>query len=175
MPTTREEIHAMAKTKAAKLHATANDLGANVREVSVSVLNATLADTMDLTNATHMAHWTVRGPQFAGLHTLFEDFYNQLKAVTDDVAERIVQLGGTPDGTTQAVGDKTRLEPYPSDLRNGLDHVKALTTRYAALAKSVREGIDSTDEAGDADTADLLTGLSRTLDKALWMLEAHLG
>ena len=53
--------------------------------------------------------------------------------------------------------------------------MKALTARYAALAKTVREGIDETDEAGDADTADLLTSLSRTLDKALWMLEAHLG
>ena len=42
------------------------------------------------------------------------------------------------------------------------------------LEASVREGIDSTDEAGDADTADLLTGLSRMLDKQLWMLEAHL-
>ncbi len=164
----------MAKSKTAKLHATHNDLGANAREVAVSVLNATLADTMDLTNATHMAHWTVRGAHFAGLHKLFEDFYNQLSEVTDDIAERVVQLGGTPDGTTQAVGEKTRLEPYPADLRDGIEHVKALTTRYAALAKTVRAGIDTTDEAGDADTADLLTGLSRMLDKQLWMLEAHL-
>lgn len=165
----------MAKTKTAKLHATHNDLGANAREVSVVVLNATLADTMDLTNAVHMAHWTVRGSQFAGLHTLFENFYNQLHAIIDDVAERVVQLGGTPDGTTQAVGEKTRLEPYPADLRDGMDHVKALVTRYAALGKSAREGIDAVDEAGDADTADLLTDLSRLLDKSLWMLEAHLG
>ena len=165
----------MAKSKSAKLHATHNDLGPNAREVSVAVLNATLVDTMDLTNSVHMAHWTVRGTHFAGLHALFETFYDQLGAVTDDLAERVVQLGGTPDGTTQAVGEKTRLEPYPAELRDGIDHVKALTTRYAVLAKSVREGIDSTDEAGDADTADLLTGFSRTLDKALWMLEAHLG
>ncbi len=165
----------MAKSKAAKLHATRNDLGANVREVSVGALNATLSDAMDLTNSVRMAHWTVRGPQFAGLHALFETFYNQLGVATDDVAERVIQLGGTPDGTTQLVGEKTRLEAYPADLRDGLDHVKALTARYAALAKSVREGIDATDEAGDADTADLLTEVSRMLDKALWMLEAHLG
>ena len=165
----------MAKPKASKLHATHNDLGANVREVSVGVLNATLADTVDLTNSVRMAHWTVRGPHFAGLHALFEGFYDQLGAVTDDIAERVIQLGGTPDGTTQIIGEKTRLEAYPAELRDGMDHVKALTKRYAALAKTVREGIDETDAAGDADTADLLTGYSRTLDKALWMLEAHLG
>ena len=157
-----------------KLAPTRNDLGANAREVSVGVLNATLADSMDLTNAIRMAHWTVKGPHFAGLHALFETFYTDMAAVTDDIAERLVQLGGTPDGTTQLVGAKTRLAPYPADLTDGLKHVAALTDRYAALAATVRAGIDATDEAGDADTADLLTGLSRALDKALWMLEAHL-
>lgn len=165
----------MATSKTAKLHPTRNDLGANVRELSVGILNATLADAMDLTNGLRMAHWTVRGPQFAALHALFETFYDQLGVATDDIAERVIQIGGTPDGTTQLVGEKTRLDAYPPGLRDGMDHVKALTARYAALAKTVREGIDETDEAGDADTADLLTGLSRTLDKALWMLEAHLG
>ena len=138
------------------------------------MLNATLADAIDLTNAARMAHWTVRGAQFAALHALFGDFYDQLAAVTDDIAERVVQLGGTPDGTTQRVGEASRLDPYPAGLRAGMDHVKALADRYAMLAKSVRAGIDATAGAGDADTADLLTGFSRSLDKALWMLEAHL-
>ncbi len=164
----------MTKTKAGPLHGTRNDLGANVRDISVGVLNATLADAMDLTNGVRMAHWTVRGPHFAALHALFETFYDQLGEATDEIAERVVQLGGTPDGTTQAIGARSRLEAYPADLRDGLAHVKALTERYAALARTVRAGIATTDEAGDADTADLLTGFSRTLDKALWMLEAHL-
>ena len=58
--------------------------------------------------------------------------------------------------------------------RIALDHVAALADRYAMVGKALREGIDATDEAGDADTADLLTGLSRAADKMLWMLEAHL-
>lgn len=156
------------------LRSTRNDLGANARDVSAGVLNATLVDAIDLTNAVRMAHWTVKGPHFAGLHALFETFYTDLAAVTDDVAERIVQLGGTPDGTTQLVGARTRLAPYPAELRDGLQHVAALTDRYAALAATVRAGIDATADAWDADTADLLTGLSRMIDKALWMLEAHL-
>jgi starvation-inducible DNA-binding protein len=49
-----------------------------------------------------------------------------------------------------------------------------LVDRYAGLASSARAAIDATDEAGDADTADLFTALSRALDKQLWFLEAHL-
>lgn len=158
-----------------RLGTTRNDLGENARLVSVGLLNAALVDLMDLTNAVRMAHWTVRGPHFAALHAQFGEFYQQLSEVTDDVAERVVQLGGTPDGTTQRAAARTRLAPYGEDLRDGMAHVTALTERYAALARTTRTAVDAAAEAGDADTADLLTGTSRMLDKALWMLEAHLG
>lgn len=157
-----------------KLTRTRNTLGENTRLASVGLLNAALVDLIDLTNGVRMAHWTVRGPHFAALHAKFEEFYDQLGEAVDDTAERIIQLGGTPEGTTQAVGAATRLAAYPGDLRDGLGHVAALADRYAALATTTREAIDAADEAGDADTADLLTGTSRMLDKALWMLEAHL-
>lgn len=159
----------------AKLAHTRNTLGENARLVSIGLLNSALADLMDLTNGVRMAHWTVRGAHFAALHAKFEEFYGQLGATVDDMAERIVQLGGTPSGTTQAVGRTTRLAPYPADLRDGMAHVAALAERYAALADTTRNAIDIASEAGDANTADLLTDTSRMLDKALWMLEAHLG
>jgi starvation-inducible DNA-binding protein len=157
------------------LHPTLNDLGENARLASMALLDAALMDLSDLTNGLRMAHWTVRGPQFAALHELFGRFYADLGTETDEIAERIVQLGGTPSGTTQLIGRGTRLQPYDPALTAGLEHVKALAGRYAALARSTRAAVDTAAEAGDADTADLLTGTSRLLDKALWMLEAHLG
>ena len=157
-----------------KLRKVSNDLGENARLTSTGLLNAALADLMDLTNGVRMAHWTVRGPHFAALHALFGDFYAQLNTETDDIAERVVQLGGTPEGTTQVVAAATRLAPYGQEVSDGLEHVKALATRYTAVAATTRAAVDAAAEAGDADTADLLTGTSRMLDKALWMLEAHL-
>jgi len=168
----------MAKERAAAAagtaHATRNDVVDNAKQVSIGVLNACLVDTVDLYNATRQAHWNVKGPKFLSLHELFEQFYNQLQTASDDLAERVVQLGGTAVGTTQALAERTRLQPYPTDLYAGEDHIKALSERYAAVARTLRHGIDETDEAGDADTADLLTEQSRAIDKSLWMLEAFL-
>ena len=166
----------MAKSagKTGKTMPTRNDVADNAKQVSINVLQGCLVDAVDLYNATRQAHWNVKGPHFGELHRLFEEFYNALQTSTDDLAERIVQLGGTANGTTQVLAGQTRLEPYPTDLYAGMDHVRALSDRYAAVAKTLREGIDQTDEAGDADTADLLTEKSRATDKMLWMLEAHL-
>ena len=150
-----------------------NDLKDNAKKASIEVLQACLTDSIDLYNATRHAHWNVKGPHFRSFHLMFEEFYTQLALDIDELAERLVQLGGTAMGVSQSVPGKTRLPAYPTDLQGGMSHVKALLDRYAAVAKALREGIDSTDEAGDADTADLLTGLSRNTDKAVWMLEAH--
>jgi starvation-inducible DNA-binding protein len=152
---------------------TLNDVPDNGKKIAVGALQGILVDSTDLTNMTRQAHWNVKGPQFAGLHKLFEEFYNKLNVLTDEIAERIVQLGGIADGTTQTIGNTTRLEPYSNKTLEGLDHVRQLASRYGAHAKTVREGIDATDEAGDTDTSDLLTEHSRFIDKCLWMLEAH--
>ena len=157
---------------APKLSRSRNDLKDNAKKASIAVLSGCLADGIDLYNATRHAHWNVKGPHFHALHTMFETFYGQLASDIDELAERLVQLGGTAMGTSQAVNGATRLPPYPTDLKAGMGHVAALLDRYTAVAKAVRDGIDQTDAAGDADTADLLTGVSQHLDKAVWMMEA---
>jgi starvation-inducible DNA-binding protein len=149
-----------------------NDLADNAKKTSIEVLQACLTDGVDLYNATRQAHWNVKGPNFHGLHAMFEEFYTTLATDIDELAERIVQLGGTANGTSQTVAAGTRLPPYPTDLRAGEAHLAALLDRYAAMAAALRQGIAATDEAGDADTADILTGVSKNVDKALWMLEA---
>ena len=65
------------------------------------------------------------------------------------------------------------LKPYPTDIHKTKDHLAALISHYAAVAKSARTAIDEASEAGDADTADIFTAYSRALDKSLWFLEAH--
>jgi starvation-inducible DNA-binding protein len=152
---------------------TKNDLKSNTRKVSIELLNARLADAIDLALITKQAHWNIKGPQFIAIHEMLDGFRTELDGHVDTIAERAVQLGGTAFGTSQVVAQKTTLKPYPTDIHKTKDHLAALIEHYATVAKSVRAAIDEADEAGDADTADIFTGYSRALDKSLWFLEAH--
>jgi starvation-inducible DNA-binding protein len=162
-----------AQTKGAYLHKTSNNLKSNAKAVSMELLQARLADSIDLALVTKQAHWNLKGPQFIGVHLMLDGFREEQDEWSDMIAERITQLGGTARGTTQEVTKGTSLPPYPTDIYAIPDHVHALIERYAACANAVRKNIDETDDAGDKDTADLLTEVSRGLDKQLWFLEAH--
>jgi starvation-inducible DNA-binding protein len=155
------------------LHSTGNDLNSNAKKVAVELLNARLADAIDLALLTKQAHWNIKGPQFIALHEMIDGFRTELDTHVDTMAERVVQLGGTALGTTQVVGKASKLPAYPTDIYASDDHLAALIERYAMAANSVRAAIDEADEAGDADTADIFTAYSRALDKSLWFLEAH--
>ncbi len=155
------------------MHSTRHDLPAKSREKLVALLNACLASGIDLYLQTKQAHWNVKGPQFIALHELFDRVAETIEGGNDELAERAVMLGGTALGTTQVVQRASALKPYATDIVKGTDHVEALGNALATYAKQVRAAIETATQAGDADTADLFTGISRDVDKQLWFVEAH--
>jgi starvation-inducible DNA-binding protein len=155
------------------VHVTRNNLDSNTRTTVSALLNARLADAIDLALMTKQAHCNVRGRQFIAVHEMLDGLRAELDEDVDTVAERVLQLGGLALGTTQAVAHGSALKPYPADLVSVDSHIAALSERYAVVANSTRAAIEAAEEAGDANTADILTGFSRALDKALWLLEAH--
>ena len=157
-----------------RFYPTRIDLSTDVRKKVVTLLNQSLAASLDLKTQTKQAHWNVKGKDFYQLHQLFDEMAGEIEEYVDMVAERITALGGTALGTARVAADNSILKEYPLDAIDGEEHITALADRYAAYAKHVREAIDATDELGDADTADLYTEISRTIDKRLWFLEAHL-
>lgn len=155
-------------------HPTRNDLPETTRREMIALLNAHLADGIDLALQAKQAHWNVKGPHFLTLHELFDKLYAEAAEWNDLVAERAVQLGGTAEGTLQVVAGNTRLSPYKVELSSGRDHLEALTDVLSVYGKCARESIDAASRAGDADTADIFTEISRGSDKMLWFIESHL-
>lgn len=137
-------------------------------------LNALLADGLDLHSQIKVAHWNIKGPQFAALHPLFETFAVSLAAFNDSIAERAVTLGARAYGTARHVAKASKLPDYPQDTSRDLDHVKLLAERFEKYLDGVRDSRAVGEKLGDADTVDLLTGIVTEFEKNAWFLRASL-
>ncbi len=156
------------------MYPTKNDLPESSRTKLADLLNARLADAIDLQTQCKQAHWNVKGPNFIALHKLFDEVNGEVEEYVDTIAERVVQLGGRAEGTARSVAKRSSLAEYASKTDSGRDHVEALSTALAAFGKAARHAIEQSNELKDADTADLFTEVSRGVDKWLWFVEAHL-
>lgn len=157
-----------------ELHNTKIDLAKESREQLVELLNARLADASDLKSQAKQAHWNVKGMNFFQLHELFDAVATVVEGHIDLIAERITTLGGTAHGTVRSAAQRSSLSEYPHEITDGPAHVDALSTALADFGRLVRQNIDEAGTLGDQDTADLLTEISREIDKNLWFVEAHL-
>ena len=144
------------------------------REKLVALLNARLADTFDLYSQLKQAHWNVKGSDFIQLHELYDTIAESVLEYVDEIAERATALGGLALGTARLAAEASTLEEYPLDAVAGMDTVEAIADRLGAYAAAVRTAIETAIELDDQDTGDLFIEVSRTIDKHLWFVEAHL-
>ena len=155
------------------LYETLNDLPKPARIELNELLNQRLADAIDLQSQLKQAHWNVKGPNFIGLHKLFDEIYEAVADYVDMLAERVVQLGGVAEGTIRVAAARSRLDEYPMAQAEGAAHIIAVSKGLATFGREVRLSIDEAAELEDAGTADLFTEISRGIDKWLWFVEAH--
>ncbi len=141
----------------------------------VQSLNAVLADGLDLHSQIKVAHWNIKGPQFAALHPLFETFAVGLAADNDAVAERAVTLGGRALGSARHVAGASRLAEYPQQTSRDMEHVKLLAERFESYLQGLRASRALAERASDTDTVDLLTPIVTQFEKHDWFLRASLG
>lgn len=156
------------------MYKTKIDLPEKTRRAVVTILNERLADAIDLQSQVKQAHWNVKGPHFIALHELFDKISDTILEQIDDIAERVTSLGGTAEGTVAVAAKRSKLKNYPLSITSGRDHLFYLSTQISTFGKAARAAIEDTGKLGDANTADLFTGISRELDKYLWFVEAHL-
>ncbi len=162
------------KTKSQPTFSTRVDIPAEARESLIALLNARLADSFDLYSQLKQAHWNVKGREFFQLHQLYDLVAESVLEYVDTIAERATALGGLALGTARLAASSSSLEEYPLDAVTCEETLVTVANRLATFGNAVRESIDEADELGDPDTADVFTEVSRTIDKHLWFVEAHL-
>ena len=155
-----------------KLLPTSIDIPQKNRDLLVALLNQQLANLSDLVSQTKQAHWNVRGSHFIAYHKLFEEIAGMFDQPIDQLAERVTALGGATLGTVRAAAENSELDELSPKIRADKELVLALRAGFKTAANLTRRAIAKAEQLDDAGTADLLTGISRTLDQSLWFLDA---
>ncbi|MNH91615.1 General stress protein 20U [compost metagenome] len=137
-------------------------------------INLQIANWTVLYTKLHQFHWYVKGPNFFTLHEKFEELYTEAAGYMDELAERLLAIGGKPVATlkeTLAIATIQETEGMlPAE-----QMVDAVIEDFRLVVTQLKEGIHTAEEAGDEASADLLLGIQTALDKHIWMLSAYMG
>lgn len=143
------------------------------RDSVVKILNNLLADEYVLYTKTRNYHWNVVGPQFNDLHKFFQEQYEALDEMVDEVAERARSVGGKAYGTLAEFSQHSRLKEQPGKQPAAATMVANLQADHEAMVRTLRADLETVMEKhNDAGTNDFLTGLMEKHEKMAWMLRS---
>lgn len=136
-------------------------------------LNMQLANWNVLYTKLHNYHWYVTGSDFFTLHVKFEELYTEASGYVDEIAERILTIGGRPLATLQEYLAHSSLDEATSSEKT-TEMVQSLVKDYNLVVSESKEVIVGAEELNDDVTVDLFTGISVALEKHVWMLGSYL-
>lgn len=147
------------------------ELGAAAKVIEV--LQDRLVATIDLQLTLKHVHWNVVGPHFIAVHQMLDPQVDAVREMSDELAERIATLGGSPFGTPGAVVAARRWDDYAMGRDAALKHLAALDSVYVGVIEDYRKGVADTEDL-DPVSEDLLIGHLSTLELHHWFVRAHL-
>jgi starvation-inducible DNA-binding protein len=139
----------------------------------IEVLQDRLIATIDLQLTLKHVHWNVVGPHFIAVHQMLDPQVDAVREMSDELAERIATLGGSPSGTPGAVVSGRRWEDYAMGRDSALKHLAALDSVYVGVIEDYRNGVSDTEDL-DPVTEDLLVDHLHKLELFHWFVRAHL-
>ena len=139
----------------------------------VNSLNQLLIDYQVHYQNLRLFHWNVKGPFFFVLHDKFEELYLEAAEKIDEVAERILALGGTPKASLSSITSNATI-PAADELIDANDMVKAILVANQTLVAEVNTVLAEATAEDDEGTLDIFTGYIRELEKQNWMLRSFL-
>jgi starvation-inducible DNA-binding protein len=149
------------------------ELTAHAKQECAEALAKVLADTFVLYLKTHNFHWNVEGPQFVGLHKLFEEQYRDLWNALDEIAERIRALGHHAPGTTEKFNELSQVKESDG-IPASAEMLHALIADNEAVVHTIRAALSTAQSAGDEATAGLLADRLAYHEKQMWMMKSTL-
>lgn len=138
-----------------------------------AALNRQTANWFLLGVKLHHYHWYVSGSQFFTPHEKFEELYNEAAGYADDLAERLLAIGGQPASSMKQYLELSDLQ----EARGGEDAkgmVMELVRDFTTVSKELQAAIATAEELADQPTADLLIGIRSSIEKHAWMLNAFI-
>lgn len=145
------------------------------RKKVVETLNMRLCDEYVLYTKTRKYHWNVVGPRFSQLHEFFEEQYETLDEMIDEIAERARQLGGKSLGTLDEFVRHSSINEDPGQNPDSQTMISNLLKDHEAIVKTLRKNADEADEEyDDMATNDFFLEAVQKHEKMAWMLRAHL-
>lgn len=140
------------------------------------VLNTIVASQGLMYIKLHQLHWYVKGPHFFALHEKFEELYDQMTEDLDEVAERLLAIGGEPYSTLEEYMQHSVIKES-SDYKtmSEKEMVQEAVKDYRRLGEELEKGIRLTEEAEDDPSNDMLIAIKNESEKQVWMLQAFLG
>jgi starvation-inducible DNA-binding protein len=122
----------------------------------------------------HNYHWYVKGGQFFTLHEKFEELYNEAEVNNDELAERLLAIGGKPLATMKAYFKAASITEATNE-EDATQMVEILVADYTTMIEELKEGMDIAEQSNDETTGDMLLAIHSSLEKHVWMLSAYLG
>ncbi|MFS0766147.1 Dps family protein [Peribacillus phoenicis] len=138
-----------------------------------TLVNKEIANFSVLYTKIHNYHWFVNGPHFFELHQKLEELYKEVTSNYDELAERLLAIGEKPVATLKEYMELTTIEEATGK-ENTEDMVQSVISDFEKLSEEFLEIIEVAEQE-DPVTADMLTGMKKSLNKHAWMLRAYLG
>lgn len=137
------------------------------------MMNQQIANWNVLYTKLHRFHWYVKGPSFFTLHPKFEELYNEAALTIDELAERLLSIGGQPVATMKQYLEYANIEENNHET-TAEEMVQTLVNDYSLILEESKLAIELAEEANDEVTADKFLALTETLGTHIWMLRAFL-
>lgn len=135
-------------------------------------LNDLLSNYMIMYQNTRGFHWNIKGPKFFELHLKFEELYTDFLLKIDEIAERVLTLGGTPLHCFEDYLAQSQIRPL-KNMHDGPACVGHVIDAFKVVILKQRTILSMSAELNDEGTNAMMSDYIREQEKLIWMYSAY--